>query len=126
MTEPVLTCVEELEKQGWKRVGYADVDSGQIMIGDPCYTLPRKMDEDLGLDYDELIDRWPYDKPGQTTLTAKPDHAGAGIVMHTGFGDGTYPVLIREHDYGPGGMSGIRVIEARILFVEKASEDEDV
>lgn len=35
----------------WKQAGEVYVDSGSVMITDPCYVLPDKRDNDPGLDY---------------------------------------------------------------------------
>lgn len=71
---------------GFVRIGSVDVDSGTLMIGDPCYL-------DGGFDYDKWADLSvgngngvipgpnDWDKPGEAT-----------VAMYTAYGDGTYPV----------------------------------
>jgi len=70
-----------------EKVGECLVDSGTVMIGDPCYVLPRKVYDDPGVDYEELLKEWE-----------KSDYKENSISLHgvnvfsTPWGDGSYPI----------------------------------
>lgn len=110
-----------------KLIGYADVDSGQLMITDPCYTKGW-VDDDVHSVVPDLNDAcsepphdsYPYSyggacaascnlqKAGQ--LAHEKGHPGAGIVISSGFGDGSYPVYVEYEDTGFAGIRPKRVI----------------
>jgi hypothetical protein len=74
-------------KSEWKFVGNLAVDSGQMLVIDPCYVLPRGV-EGGKPDYDDLIKQWKDDDKEQIAVPVE----GLGWVTNTGFGDGTYPL----------------------------------
>lgn len=89
-------------------IGHVSVDSGQIVLVDPCYV-------EQGLDYEEVCN---------TTLS--DDQAGAWMNGHavatsTGYGDGSYPVYV---EYEDAGSWGTRVKSITIEFMQD-DEDED-
>lgn len=71
-----------------KRVllGYADVDSGQLCVVDPCYVLDEEH-------YTTLIDQWEYESSAkeQHSVPLKSNYA-TGVNFHTAWGDGSYAV----------------------------------
>jgi hypothetical protein len=106
-------------------LGEVGVDSGQLMITDPCYIDAEwQHDVTIGDDAEEVAEDPssqvetdvvdvddqplpPYSYKGamKTTLSAgygelayKMGHAGAGVVFSTAWGDGTYPVYGELHD----------------------------
>jgi hypothetical protein len=103
----------------WERVGACPVDSGLIMIVDPCYVMPDRTDSDpvrgAGYDYNELLGE--LDKDANTDGPGYVDNHeiafskpyGTGIVVSNHIGDGVYPVEVRR---GPDGG----IVEARIRF----------
>ena len=80
-----------------KIIGHVAVDSGQIMVGDPCYLEDWKGHE--------FGDSKPgeYSYAGACTATLSDEgygelnfnggHAGAAVAVGTLYGDGTYPVI---------------------------------
>lgn len=95
------------------RVGYIGVDSGQVMLIDPCY-IKSDFDGDM------------HDKPGlnyagacRVTLSDEGcgNFGGPGqpeemaFATRTAYGDGLYPVYIRRDADG-------RVAEMSIRFME--------
>lgn len=98
----------------FKQVGVVGVDSGQVMVCDPCYIDSEWEEEELN-----ILPRFD-DKPGGAPFTFGPakhsfsyskivyekDHAhlpyaqmhykhghpGVAVAVDTGFGDGSYPV----------------------------------
>lgn len=74
---------ELIQKLGWELIGQCGVDSGQIMLIDPCYVLSKK-------DYNDLMKH--RDKVGNMN-TAKFKN---GIVSNTWVGDGNYHVYVQK------------------------------
>lgn len=70
-------------------LGYADVDSGQLCVVDPCYVL----DDDR---YTNLIDQWDssgaMSKDGKYAVPLRSNYA-KGVNFSTAWGDGSYPVF---------------------------------
>lgn len=95
-------------------IGYCSVDSGQILLTDPCY-LGRWKDND----YIENgnVGEYSYtgaclatlSKKGGGELKHEKGHSGAGVVVETYSGDGRYPVTVKRGETG-------RIIEATIHF----------
>jgi len=105
-------------------VGYCDVDAGLIMIGDPCYASVDGKDDSESRhqihDWNEFC-AWIHNDDEPFLFKAIPHlagHEGGGVVVSSGFGDGSYPVYVTLKDYGAWGT---RVTGLRISFV---SEDE--
>lgn len=94
--------MDENYESKWERVGEVGVDSGHLILIDPCYIIKDKP-------YDEFCAimekaKWPK------TMAHK-----GGIVTSTGFGDGSYDVFAKVTDYKEMGK---RVTEIRIVFGE--------
>ena len=94
-----------------KHIGNISVDAGICMIGDPCYSIqgPRSFTWEKFCD---SMNRNNIDKNNY----CEPFTQGEGIVVRTGWGDGSYPVYVKKTRQG-------RIAEVRIVFIEE-SEDE--
>lgn len=97
-----------------KLIGSVGVDSGQVMIVDPCYVLEDDFQPDsepTGLPYDECC-----------RITLGEEGAGLtsfeGVVSSTAYGDGCYPV------YATIGSDG-RILSLEILFDDFEEDDEE-
>lgn len=96
----------------WRSIGFIGVDSGQMMLVDPCYVLA----DDSGRSrptYEDLLAQYDYTKPDPGAIMW--EIPGGAVVAHSGFGDGEYEVLIREVD---AGLWGKRVAEMKIIFID--------
>tara|TARA_B100000945_G_scaffold195300_1_gene156957 strand:- start:13284 stop:13625 length:342 start_codon:yes stop_codon:yes gene_type:complete len=92
-----------------KKIGYTPVDSGQIMLVDPCYVLSSKSAPQVK-GYTELMNeykllyRQPEGTNGFGVELEKGNEFEHGVIV-TGFGgDGTYPVTVeifndKDSDY---------------------------
>ena len=117
----------EQMKDKWVKIGVCGVDSGQVVICDPCYIGS----EWKGSDYDvkegegnhpKETKEFSYSgccratsskkKGGQLNYTK--GHAGVGVAASSGIGDGVYPVYVRYENYGEWGR---RIAEMRIVFL---------
>ena len=111
----------------WELVGTCGVDSGQIIVVDPCYVIPDERDldkfkesgdyNDVDATYEELLKERDIHKSNNLTDAFK-----FGIVTNTGFGDGEYKVYIKKEAQGPW---GVRVSELKIVFIEDEEEEEE-
>ena len=109
----------------WELVGEAGVDSGQIIVVDPCYVINDEAEllkfaeskdfNDVDATYDELLKA--RDKNNGLTVAFKD-----GIVTNTGFGDGSYKVYIKKENQGDWGE---RVSELKIVFISDEPEEEE-
>ena len=64
----------------WKLLGEAGVDSGALMISDPCYA--------------DMVSKWLNGKEfsRDNQLDYPMGHPGLGVQARTAYGDGTYKV----------------------------------
>lgn len=90
------------------RIGNVWVDSGQMMLGDPCYFSSWK-DGPAGFDRPG-----EYSYAGACTASCSDDKAGIlgnglAAVFSTGYGDGSYPVDVIYNSDG-------RVVAVTIRF----------
>ena len=97
-------------------VGHVSVDSGQVMIVDPCYVLDGAHDE--APEYDPKDHKQcTYGHPCAVTLSDKRHGEfmakgfATGVASSSGYGDGNYPVYAIKNDEG-------RVVEMTIYFDE--------
>jgi hypothetical protein len=102
------------------QIGVVGVDSGQVLICDPCYIDSEWVIEDLELKQFKIKkakNNFSYPACCEQTLTKsygqlnyKMGHAGIGVVSSSGWGDGCYPV------YAIIDKKSGRVKELRIKF----------
>lgn len=86
----------------WVKIGECGVDSGQIMIVDPCYVLvDDDREEKNGYTYRELLEEW-------NKVDWRPLHLNVqdGVVVSSGYGDGLYPVYAKYKD---GRVSAVKI-----------------
>jgi hypothetical protein len=80
-------------------LGMVEVDSGTLIIGDPCFTLPRAKQGKAGVDYEEVV---VADSSHRASYLA-----GLPVLLLQNFGgDGTFPVYGEFED---GGFIGVRI-----------------
>ena len=78
------------------------VDSGQAMVGDPCYLDQWKTDEDVEWNLEGKEGQYTYQGASATTISNDCGELGLGsaVVFNTGYGDGYYPVYVQMNDDG--------------------------
>ena len=92
-------------------IGEVGVDSGQLMVTDPCYIDQEWQQEEFVLERgaernDETLYGYSYNGASNATLNGGGHgqlafalgHAGAGVAFQTAWGDGGYPVYAEKHD----------------------------
>jgi hypothetical protein len=84
------------------QAGYFSVDSGQAMVGDPCYLDQWKTDEGLEWNLEGKVGNYSYQGASATTIENSYGELGIGsaVVFNTGYGDGYYPVYVQMNDDG--------------------------
>lgn len=99
-------------------IGHFAVDSGQAMVGDPCYLDDWELWNN-GEPFDHESKAGQYGYLGACGVTLKEGYGelgtGNAVVFSTGYGDGYYPVYAELNEDG-------RVARVVIEFI---SEDEE-
>ena len=110
-------------KTGWKTIGYVGVDSGSLMIGDPCYL------DDVDDWNPEMYEKWicgALCNSGDTQAVQINDMCmEQAVAFSSGFGDGVYEVKALYKDYGAEYprkkgekiQSDIRIKEVKIILI---------
>ena len=104
-----------------EKIGYVMVDSGQVMIGDPCYLSDWKGHEFDG-DGKTPDGSWEYSYSGACNATLSPAGAGmlengSAVALSSGYGDGSYPVYITRNREN-------RIVSMTVYFDEDPNEDD--
>tara|TARA_B100001939_G_C16825276_1_gene566183 strand:- start:90 stop:422 length:333 start_codon:yes stop_codon:yes gene_type:complete len=101
------------------KIGTAGVDSGQLMVTDPCY-INKFINNDFD-DYEGKKKDTSYSYSGACTQTLRNENQGGelanglGVVFSTGIGDGSYPVYAY---LGEIDGFGERVLKVEIDFTD--------
>ena len=100
-------------------VGSFAVDSGQAMVGDPCYLNDWKTNEGEKWDLDGKIGDYSYQGASATTIDDDCGVLGLGmaVVFNTGYGDGHYPVYVKYDE-------NWRVVQVVIDFNNEITSEE--
>lgn len=101
-------------------IGSFSVDSGQAMVGDPCYLDTWQnwnSEEENFEDHENKSGEYGYLGACHATLTNGHGVLGMGnsVVFSTGYGDGVYPVYALINEDG-------RVAKIVIDFVDEEEE----
>ena len=89
----------------WKQIGTCGVDSGLIMLGDPCYSLHRISPyEEFGETWESFCDI--LDERDINTKNFINIGEGIAMIVNTLYGDGEYPVYAKYQD---GRISQIKI-----------------
>jgi len=99
------------------KIGQVGVDSGQLLIADPCYIRDQR-----GLAYDEILRARTESGGGDMNQAPKylqlkydQGHDGIGVVFNSGFGDGMYEVYATIEDFGD--LGGERIVKVEVITV---------
>lgn len=105
---------KKLDPSLFEYVGSFGVDSGQAMVGDPCYLDDWSTDD--GKDWNPDGHAGEYSYQGACNATLSDKQAGvlgfsSAVVFATGYGDGIYPVYVLKNSEG-------RIVKVLIDFDE--------
>lgn len=83
-------------------VGSFNVDSGQAMVGDPCYLRDWDTNDNDEWSLEGKAGEYSYHGASATTIEAKAGELGFGsaVAFATGYGDGRYPVYVKYNSDG--------------------------
>ncbi len=85
----------------WKQVGIIGVDAGLCWLGDPCYWMTPDCTEHPAETWSEFCDKLEMiEYPTAKQFNFKRGHAGLGVCVSTGYGDGIYPVFVEKNEEG--------------------------
>lgn len=105
-----------LHDEGYIYIGECGVDSGQLILVDPCYVMRTGYHDEEKLSYDNMIKDNDYTDFEREVLFSGV--GGTGVLTGTGHGDGGYPVFVKYvEDYGK------RVSDVIVKFI---FSDEDI
>lgn len=110
-----------METKEMTLIGHFSVDSGQAMVGDPCYLDEWELWNDKAEDFENHVNhRGNYSYLGAANATLGEGYGELGgtkaVVFSTGYGDGYYPVYAEMNGDG-------RVAKIVIEFI--TDEDEE-
>lgn len=95
-----------------KLIGHIGVDSGQVMIVDPCYVID---DKDK---YGQICEVTLSDKQGGPVLPNVPNNAMLAVAHSTRDGDGVFPVYAEYDRFGS-------IVSLRVDFYREQDMCED-
>lgn len=111
-------------------IGHVAVDSGQLMLCDPCYLNKWQDNKEWAKEPADQNGMYPFSYNGSCGATVGDDqygqlkfdggHAGAGVAFASGFGDGFYPVYATIIE---DGLWGRRISEVRVVMIDEEEED---
>jgi len=83
-------------------IGSIAIDSGQAMVGDPCYLDKWQTNEGEPFELDGKQGDYSYLGACATTISQTAGELGSGssVVFNTGYGDGVYPVFADINEEG--------------------------
>ena len=90
--------VEFIFGEEWEHVGNQYVDSGTVIISDPCYVLPDTMESKAVKSYDTFLE--DVNPDGSCKNVLQPWGDGHATILSTTEGDGSFPVYIQRDHYG--------------------------
>jgi hypothetical protein len=104
--------------EGLELVGSFGVDSGQAMVGDPCYLDQWKTNQDEEWNLEGKVGDYSYQGASATTIDDSAGTLGGGlaVVFNTGYGDGVYPVYAQFDEDG-------RIAKIVIDFISDEEQD---
>lgn len=102
------------QKTKWLELGVVGVDSGQLLIVDPCYLNEHKQVSS----YEGILKTRGFPDKMNYAVQLKYDlgHDGLGVVFNSGLGDGVYKVYGKMKNCG---KLGKRMVEVKIVLIDK-------
>lgn len=92
----------ETQIEGLILAGSIAIDSGQAMVGDPCYLDDWDTNKGDEWNLEGKLNQYSYQGASATTLANSYGQLGfaTAVVFNTGYGDGLYPVYVQMNDEG--------------------------
>lgn len=108
--------------QDMTKVGVIGVDAGMCWIGDPCYIFHKdkkemkELEKNIGKNWGEFC----FNASRNSQFNYPLGHAGLGVCVSTGYGDGTYDVYAKMED---NTVLGIYIDFEGLNDVDETEED---
>lgn len=112
-------------------IGYVAVDSGQLMLCDPCYLASWKDQHEWEKETADQDGMYSFSYNGACGATLSNElagqlkfnagHLGAGVAFAPGYGDGLYPVYAT---YVTDSTWGKRIAKVEIVMIDDEEEEE--
>jgi hypothetical protein len=111
----------KLDTESLILAGHFAVDSGQAMVGDPCYLDDWDTNKNEEWNLDGKLNQYSYHGASATTIAGNYGELGfsKAVVFNTGYGDGLYPVFVQINNDG-------RVCKVIIDFDGEISNDDPI
>ncbi len=105
-------------------VGWVGVDSGQLMVCDPCYITGEFESDEFQPDKPNEDGNYPFTYNGACGATLSDERAGqlgiaSAVAFSSGLGDGVYPVYATIVD---DDVWGERIAKVEILMMDIEDE----
>ncbi len=105
-------------------IGEVGVDSGQLMVCDPCYITGEFESDEFRPDKPDTAGNYPFTYNGACGATLSDERAGqlgrvTGVAFSSGLGDGVYPVYATIVD---DELWGKRVAKVEIIMMDIEDE----
>jgi hypothetical protein len=98
-----------------KKIGVIGVDAGLCWLGDPCYVFGEDASHKWKTWMDFVNSIKEMEHPTTQQFNYEMGHAGLGVLVSTGYGDGCYPVYAEIEDN--------RVKSVTVKFFEDDEEE---
>jgi hypothetical protein len=91
-----------METKEMTLIGHFSVDSGQAMVGDPCYLDEWDTNRNEEWNIEGKEGQYSYHGASATTIANNYGELGmaTAVVFSTGYGDGLYPVYAEMNEDG--------------------------
>jgi hypothetical protein len=105
-------------------IGHVGVDSGQLMVCDPCYITGEFASDEFQPDKPNDAGKYPFTYNGACGATLSDERAGQlgiadGVAFSSGLGDGVYPVYATIVD---DEFWGKRIAKVEIVMMDEGDE----
>lgn len=115
--------MDKLRFEDFEPIGQVYVDSGQVMLVDPCYVLGNENDYAQEV-YQDVLDAYNPDYDAREVVV-EPWGTGLGLVVSTLYGDGGYTVYARRDEHGCNAQILIDFDAGFEFEIEEDFEEED-
>ena len=91
-----------MDSKNMTLIGHFSVDSGQAMVGDPCYLDEWDTNRNEEWNIEGKEGQYSYHGASATTIANNYGELGmaTAVVFSTGYGDGLYPVYAEMNEDG--------------------------
>lgn len=112
-----------INRTGTVLIGHVGVDSGQLMVCDPCYIKADDWADESFAPANAVNGKYPFNYNGACGATLSDESAGelgtfgTGVAFASGWGDGNYPVYATYIDG--------RIARVEIVLIDEDEDDEE-